>query len=51
MYSGIFPIPLNKVTEIKDLKLLLSIRDIGVLMRSVDSLERTKEKGKKRIKG
>lgn len=44
------PIPLNKETEIKDLKLLLSIRDIGVLMRSVDSLERTKEKEKKELK-
>lgn len=40
------PIPLNTVTEIKELKLLLSIRDI-VLMRAVDSLERTKEEGKK----
>lgn len=41
------PIPLNTVTEIKELKLLLSIRDIGVLMRAVDSLGRTKEEGKK----
>lgn len=42
------PIPLNKVTETKDLKVLLNIWDIGALMRPADSLERTKERGKKK---
>lgn len=44
------PTPLNKETEIKDLKLLLSIWDIGVLIRTVHSSENKGEGKKEELK-